>query len=58
MAFFENRMVVISNGMSIGKLRTAINVELLPAFDAMALTIDRMVAKPALPSIIARKYMG
>ncbi len=57
-AFFEKRMVVIKSGMMIGKLSTAMSVELLPAFDAIALTIESTEENPALPKTMARKYIG
>lgn len=57
-AFFENRIVVISKGIRIGKLNIDINVALFPAFDAIALTIESTDANPELPRITARINMG
>ena len=57
-AFFENRIVVINNGIRIGKLNIDIRVALFPAFEAIALTIERTEAKPELLRITARINMG
>ena len=57
-AFFEKRIVVISNGIRIGKLRIDMRVELLPALEAIALTIDKTEANPELPRKTARKNIG
>lgn len=57
-AFLENRIVVISKGIRIGKLKIDINVALFPALEAMALTIDNTEAKPELPNTTAMMNRG
>ena len=49
-AFFDNDMSIISKGITTGKLKTAINVKLFPALDAIAETIVNPHASPELPS--------
>ena len=56
-AFLDNFISVIKSGISNGKLNTAIKLKLLPAFDAMALTMLNIKPKPKLPSNAAiKKY--
>ena len=49
-AFFETFISVIKNGINSGKLKIAIKVKLLPAFDAMADTIVNADDNPPLPT--------
>ena len=50
MAFFDSLMSTINRGIMIGKLKMAINVKLLFAFEAMAETIVNNEEKPKLPN--------
>ena len=50
MAFFDSLMSTISKGIRIGKLKIAINVKLLLAFDAIAETIVNKEENPKLPN--------
>lgn len=58
MAFFENRIVTMSNGIRIGKERIDINAKLFPDLEAIAETIESTAENPALPKNIAIKNMG
>ena len=49
MAFFDSLINTIRRGMIIGKLKMAIKVKLLPAFEAMAETIVNKEENPKLP---------
>ena len=48
-AFLEMRMAIKSMGMITGKLKIAIKVALLPAFEAMPETMVRLAEKPIAP---------
>jgi len=54
-AFLDSFIKVIISGISNGKLNTAIKLKLLPAFDAIALTMLNIKPNPKLPSNAAIK---
>ena len=56
MAFCDSLINTINKGMITGKLKMAISVLLLPAFDVMPDTIVKTEAKLMLPRITVKKY--
>ena len=58
MAFFENLIIVINNGISTGKDKIAIKAVFCPALEAIADIIVRIEENPALPNKSAKRYIG
>lgn len=57
-AFFESLMSIESIGSMIGKLKTAIKVEVFSAFEAIPATIVKVEEKPIAPSTTAVRYIN